>query len=117
MQRESECVRENKIGRGDLYVVTREDLGIDGNKSRMLRDLKTFCDVGGGNRCLVCECECRECKGFFPVAGGEITMGSEGVRGETEASESVDETLDGDSSGTLWGATVDVLRREWRRSV
>jgi hypothetical protein len=43
---------------------------------------------------------------------------SEGVRGETESSESVDE---GDSSGTLCAALCtaaeDVRRRVWRRSV
>lgn len=110
-------INSTERGRGDFYVVTREGLGIDGNKSRMLRDLETFCDVGGSSRCLGCECGCRKCRCFFPVAGGEMTIGSEGVRGETEASESVDETLDGDSSGTLWGATVEVLLREWRRSV
>jgi len=86
----------------------------------MLRDLETCCecDVGGGSKWLDCECGCRNCWGFFTVTGGETTIGtSEGVRGETESSESVDE---GDSSGTLCGALCgaaeDVRRRVWRRS-
>jgi len=119
MHTQIESEEENRIAQdvedGDVYVVNRDDLGIDGNMSRILRDFETFCDVGGGSRCLDCECVCRNCWGFFTVAGGETTIGiSEGVRGETESSESVDE---GDSSGTRCGAAEDVRRREWRRSV
>jgi hypothetical protein len=113
MHRDKENRITQDIGDGDVYVVNRDDFGIDGNKSRMLRDLETFCDVGGDSECLDCEFVCRNCWGFFTVTGGETTIDtSKGVRGETESSESVDE---GDSSGTLCGtlcgAAADVRRR------
>jgi len=50
MHREKEIKIAQQMGDGDVYVVNRDDLGIDGNKSRMLRDLETFCDVGGDSK-------------------------------------------------------------------